>query len=128
MEGIVKQAHDDGFTTTIFGRRRYLPELAAANFRTRQMGERMALNAPIQGSAADIIKKAMIAVDAALEAGGFQTTLILQVHDELVLESPADELEAVTALTVELMEGVAELSVPLTVDIGTGANLGEVKA
>jgi len=128
MEGIVKQAHDDGFTTTIFGRRRYLPELAAANFRTRQMGERMALNAPIQGSAADIIKKAMIAVDAALESGGLQTTLILQVHDELVLECPADELEAATALTVELMEGVAALSVPLTVDIGTGTNLGEVKA
>jgi DNA polymerase-1 len=128
MEGIVKQAHDDGFTTTIFGRRRYLPELAAANFRTRQMGERMALNAPIQGSAADIIKKAMIAVDAALETGGFQTTLILQVHDELVLECPADELEAATALTVGLMEGVAELSVPLTVDVGTGSNLGEVKA
>ena len=110
MEGIVKQAHDDGFTTTIFGRRRYLPELAAANFRTRQMGERMALNAPIQGSAADIIKKAMIASRSALETRGFRTTLILQVHDELVLECPADELEAATALTVELMEGVAELS------------------
>ncbi|NNF88171.1 MAG: DNA polymerase I [Acidimicrobiia bacterium] len=128
MEGIVKQAHDDGYTTTIFGRRRYLPELAAANFRTRQMGERMALNAPIQGSAADIIKKAMIAVDVALDRAGLQSTLILQVHDELVLECPADELELATAMTVELMEGVAELSVPLTVDVGTGANLAEVKA
>ncbi len=128
MEGIVEKAHDDGYTTTIFGRRRYLPELAASNFRTRQMGERMALNAPIQGSAADIIKKAMIAIDGALEAAGMRSALILQVHDELVLECPTDELEAATALTVELMEGVAELAVPLTVDIGSGANLSEVKS
>jgi DNA polymerase-1 len=128
MEGIVKKAHDDGFTTTIFGRRRYLPELAAANFRTRQMGERMALNAPIQGSAADIIKKAMIAVDSALTEADLQSTLILQVHDELVLECPADELSQATSITVELMEGVAELSVPLTVEVGTGTNLAEVKA
>ncbi|MDH3539769.1 MAG: DNA polymerase I [Acidimicrobiia bacterium] len=128
MEGIVKQAHDDGYTTTIFGRRRYLPELAASNFRTRQMGERMALNAPIQGSAADIIKKAMIAIDHDLEAQGLQSTLILQVHDELVLECPDEELTAVTALTVELMEGVADLAVPLTVDVGSGTNLAEVKA
>jgi DNA polymerase-1 len=128
MEGIVSQAHDDGYTTTIFGRRRYLPELAASNFRTRQMGERMALNAPIQGSAADIIKKAMIAIDHDLEARGLQSTLILQVHDELVLECPHDELEAATALTVDLMEGVADLAVPLTVDVGSGTNLAEVKA
>ncbi len=128
MEGIVKQAHDDGYTTTIFGRRRYLPELAAGNFRTRQMGERMALNAPIQGSAADIIKKAMIAIDGALDEGGLESALILQVHDELVLECPQEELEAATAITVDLMEGVTDLGVPLTVDIGTGSNLGEVKA
>jgi DNA polymerase-1 len=128
MEGIVKQAHDDGFTTTIFGRRRYLPELAASNFRTRQMGERMALNAPIQGSAADIIKKAMIAIDHDLEARGLQSALILQVHDELILECPRDEMEAATALTVDLMEGVADLAVPLTVDVGRGTNLAEVKA
>lgn len=128
MEGIVKQAHDDGYTTTIFGRRRYLPELAASNFRTRQMGERMALNAPIQGSAADIIKKAMIALDAALDGSGLTAALILQVHDELVVECPLEEVEAVTALTVELMEGVADLAVPLTVDAATGSNLAEVKA
>jgi DNA polymerase-1 len=127
MEGIVKQAHDDGYTTTIFGRRRYLPELAASNFRTRQMGERMALNAPIQGSAADIIKKAMIAIDHTLEAEGMESALILQVHDELVLECPLNELEQAAELTVRLMEGVAELAVPLTVDVGTGANLAEVK-
>jgi DNA polymerase-1 len=128
MEGIVKQAHDDGYTTTIFGRRRYLPELAASNFRTRQMGERMALNAPIQGSAADIIKKAMIAVDAAIEAQGLESVLVLQVHDELVLECPQEEIEVASALTKDLMEGVAELVVPLTVDMAVGASLADVKA
>ncbi len=127
MEGIVKQAHDDGYTTTIFGRRRYLPELAASNFRTRQMGERMALNAPIQGSAADIIKKAMIAVDAAIEAQGLESALVLQVHDELVLECPDEEIEAVSALTKELMEGVAELDVPLTVEMAIGGSLADAK-
>ncbi|MGI9646952.1 MAG: DNA polymerase I, partial [Acidimicrobiia bacterium] len=128
MEGIVKRARDDGYTTTIFGRRRYLPELAASNYRTRQMGERMALNAPIQGAAADIIKKAMISIDRELEEQGLESALILQVHDELVLECPEDELEPVTALTVDLMEGVAELAVPLTVDVGTGRDLSQVKA
>jgi DNA polymerase-1 len=128
MEGIVKRARDDGYTTTIFGRRRYLPELAASNYRTRQMGERMALNAPIQGAAADIIKKAMISIDRALEDQGLESALILQVHDELVLECPEDELEPVTALTVDLMEGVADLAVPLTVDVGTGRDLSQVKA
>jgi DNA polymerase-1 len=128
MEGIVEKARDDGYTTTIFGRRRYLPELAASNFRTRQMGERMALNAPIQGAAADIIKKAMISLDHALEARGLESALVLQVHDELVLECPVEELEPVTALTIELMEGVADLAVPLTVDVGTGRDLSQVKA
>ena len=128
MEGIVNQAHDDGYTTTIFGRRRYLPELAASNFRTRQMGERMALNAPIQGSAADIIKKAMIEVDAAIEAQGLESVLVLQVHDELVLECPQAEIEVAATLTKGLMEGVAELAVPLTVDMAIGASLADVKA
>ena len=88
----------------------------------------MALNAPIQGSAADIIKKAMIAIDAAVESEGMESALILQVHDELVLECPEGELDRATEITVGLMEGVADLAVPLTVDVGSGVNLAEVKA
>jgi DNA polymerase-1 len=127
MDGVVTQARNQGYTTTLFGRRRYLPELKSDNFRIRQMGERMALNAPVQGTAADIIKRAMIDLDAQLIARGMSTTLLLQVHDELILESPPEELEAATELTRQVMEEVVELAVPLRVDIGTGANLAEVK-
>jgi DNA polymerase I len=127
MDGVVTQARNHGFTTTLFGRRRYLPELKSDNFRIRQMGERMALNAPVQGTAADIIKRAMIDLDGQLTARGMATTLLLQVHDELILESPPDELEAAMTLTRETMEGVVELAVPLKVDTDTGATLAEVK-
>ncbi|MDP8959981.1 MAG: DNA polymerase I [Actinomycetota bacterium] len=127
MENVVAEAKEKGYTTTIFGRRRYLPELASHNYRIRQMGERMALNAPVQGSAADIIKKAMVSLDAELESRGLATSLLLQVHDELVLEAPPDELESATKLTREVMEGVVGLRVPLKVDMGTGANLAECK-
>lgn len=127
MDGVVTQARNQGYTTTLFGRRRYLPELKSDNFRIRQMGERMALNAPVQGTAADIIKRAMIDLDAQLIARRMSTTMLLQVHDELVLESPPDELEAASELTRRVMEEVVNLAVPLRVDIGTGANLSEVK-
>jgi DNA polymerase-1 len=127
MDGVVTQARNQGYTTTLFGRRRYLPELKSDNFRIRQMGERMALNAPVQGTAADIIKRAMIDLDAALRQAGMESTLLLQVHDELILESPPEELDAATKLVVEVMEHVVELAVPLRVDVGTGANLAEVK-
>jgi DNA polymerase-1 len=127
MDGVVTQARNHGFTTTLFGRRRYLPELKSDNFRIRQMGERMALNAPVQGTAADIIKRAMIDLDGQLTARGMATTLLLQVHDELILESPPEELEAAMKLTRETMEGVVELAVPLKVDTDTGATLAEVK-
>ena len=123
MSGIVERARDTGFTTTILGRRRYLPELHSRSTRDRQMGERMALNAPIQGSAADIIKKAMIDLEAALRSKSYGTEMLLQIHDELVLEVPIDELDAVTALTVEIMEGVASLRVPLKVSYGVGETL-----
>ncbi len=128
MEGIVDRARDTGYTTTILGRRRYLPELSSGNFRIRQMGERMALNAPIQGSAADIIKKAMIALQTRFEADGMQTAMILQVHDELVIESPVGEIEAAMAVTRETMEGVVVLDVPLSVDMGSGSTLADAKA
>jgi DNA polymerase-1 len=128
MDGVVVLARNQGFTTTLFGRRRYLPELKSDNYRVRQMGERMALNAPIQGSAADIIKKAMIDLDSALRSRGMETALLLQIHDELVLEAPPVELEGAIELAREVMEGVVDLTVPLRVDMSTGANLAEVKA
>jgi DNA polymerase-1 len=123
----VTQARNQGYTTTLFGRRRYLPELKSDNFRIRQMGERMALNAPVQGTAADIIKRAMIDMDHELERQGMQTSMLLQVHDELILEAPPDELEAATGLVRRVMEEVVTLAVPLRVDVTTGKNLAEIK-
>jgi DNA polymerase-1 len=128
MSSVVEQAKRDGYTTTLFGRRRYLPELKSDNFRLRQMGERMALNAPIQGTAADIIKKAMIDVDAAIRERTMGTALLLQVHDELVFEVPEAEDGEAEAMVVGIMEGAADLSVPLKVDVAWGANLAETKA
>ncbi|MET0567416.1 MAG: DNA polymerase I [Acidimicrobiia bacterium] len=127
MSAVVTQARNQGYTTTLFGRRRYLPELKSDNFRIRQMGERMALNAPVQGTAADIIKKAMIDLDASLRSEGLASTLILQIHDELILESPVDELEVAEKLVVGTMEGVVTLAVPLEVDVATGPDLASVK-
>jgi DNA polymerase-1 len=125
MAGIVEEARGRGYTTTILGRRRYLPELNSQNARDRQMGERMALNAPIQGSAADIIKKAMIELDRGLAAAGHEAEIILQIHDELVLEVSLDEIDEVTALTIDTMERVASLSVPLKVAYGIGRTLAD---
>ena len=128
MHGIVEQARADGYTTTLLGRRRYLPELSSGNFRDRQMGERMALNAPIQGAAADIIKKAMIELDRELSERRLSARMLLQIHDELVLEVPDDELDATAAVTKGVMEGIVDLRVPLEVDMATGANLAECKS
>jgi DNA polymerase-1 len=126
LNGLVEDARSDGYTTTILGRRRYLPELASSNFRDRQAGERMALNAPIQGSAADVIKKAMIELDPQLAA--FEAQMLLQIHDELVIEVPGEHLDGVAAVTREVMEGVVELRVPLRVDIASGRTLADCKA
>ncbi len=127
LQSVVTEARNRGYTQTMFGRRRYLPELSSDNFRIRQMGERMALNAPVQGSAADIIKKAMVDLDAGLRNAGLETTLLLQIHDELILEAPEPEVEEAGALTRALMEGVADLDVPLRVDLSTGTNLANAK-
>jgi DNA polymerase I len=113
----------EGFTGTILGRRRYLPELQSPNPRIRDLGRRMALNAPIQGSAADIMKLAMIRVDTAMER--LPATMVLTVHDELVLEAREDAVDAVTGTARTEMEAAYELSVPLRVDIGTGTNWAE---
>ena len=128
MSSEVTQARNQGYTTTLFGRRRYLPELKSDNYRIRQMGERMALNAPVQGTAADIIKKSMIDLDASLRSEGLASTLLLQIHDELILESPVEEIEVAEKLVVETMEGVVTLDVPLKVDVATGPDLASVKS
>jgi DNA polymerase-1 len=120
LRDIVDQARRDGYTETILGRRRYLPDLASDNRQRREMAERMALNAPIQGSAADIIKVAMLGVDAALRAEGLRSRLLLQVHDELVLEVAPGERSAVETLVRAQMGGAYRLAVPLDVSIGAG--------
>jgi DNA polymerase I len=120
LRRVVEQARRDGYTETILGRRRYLPDLTSDNRQRREMAERMALNAPIQGSAADIIKIAMLRVDAALQAEQLASRLLLQVHDELVLEIAPGERERVEALLRREMGGAHQLSVPLEVSVGVG--------
>jgi DNA polymerase-1 len=127
MSETVAEAKQRGYTTTIFGRRRQITELSSDNFRIRQMGERMAQNAPIQGSAADIFKLAMVAVDQAIEDGAFATQMLLTVHDELVFEVPEDERARVEPVIRETMESVATLKVPLVVDMGFGATWASAK-
>ena len=122
MEQSVQDARERGYAVTLMGRRRYLPELASSNFNVRSFGERCAMNSPIQGTAADIIKLAMIRVDRELKRRGMRTKLILQVHDELILEAPAEEADAAAALLKECMEGVMQLEVPLQTDITTGGD------
>lgn len=120
LRAVVDQARKDGYTETIFGRRRYLPELASDNRQLRDIAERAALNAPIQGSAADIIKRAMLGVQEGLEEAGLKTRMLLQVHDELVLEVAAGELDAVEAMVRQKMGAAADLLVPLDVHVGIG--------
>ena len=122
MENTRQQARDQGFVETLFGRRLYLPDINASNGQRRQAAERAAINAPMQGTAADIIKRAMIRVDAWLNEEYPEALLTLQVHDELVLEVPEDQLEAVRAGVCGLMEAAAELDVPLVVEAGHGAD------
>ena len=127
METIKSSAAEKGYVETLFGRRLYLPQINARNGMQRQAAERTAINAPMQGTAADIIKKAMIAVDRwLLEKGeGSGTKIIMQVHDELVLEVPNEELDDITKGLKQRMESAAELDVPLTVDIGSGQSWDE---
>ncbi|WP_393916085.1 DNA polymerase I [Halostreptopolyspora alba] len=122
LNEVVERARREGYTETMLGRRRYLPDLTSDNRQRREMAERMALNAPIQGSAADIIKVAMLDVHAALRDGGFTSRMLLQVHDELVLEVTGAELDAVRALVAERMAGAYDLRVPLAVSVGVGTN------
>ena len=122
LKSAIAKAKADGYTTTMFSRRRYIPELAASNKMTQAFGERVAMNSPIQGSAADIIKIAMIRVDRALRDAGIDARLILQVHDELILESAKDCADKAAAILKHEMENAAKCAVPLTVEVGIGDN------
>jgi DNA polymerase-1 len=123
----VKEARDRGYTETLFGRRRPIPELSSPNFRIRQAGERQAMNAGIQGLAADIFKVALVELDRRLEAEGLATRIVLQVHDEIILEVPKNEEKAAEAATLEAMRGAAQLHVPLEVNLGWGDTWADAK-
>jgi DNA polymerase-1 len=123
----VKLARNQGYVETLFGRRRYIPEIKDRNFNLRAFAERTAANTPLQGSAADLIKMAMVRIHAALAQEKLAGRLLLQVHDELVLEAPVDEVDATAALVRRHMEGAAELKVPLVVDVGVGDNWLDAK-
>jgi DNA polymerase-1 len=125
LQSIVAKARIDGYTSTIMGRRRYLPDLVSDNRQRREMAERMALNAPIQGSAADVIKVAMLKVSAALSAAGLMSRMLLQVHDELIFEVAPGELETLRSLVTSEMAAAADLRVPLEVSTGTGRSWSE---
>jgi DNA polymerase-1 len=127
LDAMVAFARENGYVQTIFGRRRYIPELRERNFNIRAFGERTAANSPIQGSAADLIKIAMIRIDNALRTRAFESKMLLQVHDELVFEVPPSELDPVQELVKYEMENAAELRVPLVVDLGVGNNWLETK-
>ena len=125
MEQIRVRAADDGFVETVFGRRLYLPEINASNVPRRQAAERTAINAPMQGTAADIIKRAMLAVNERLKDSALKAKMVMQVHDELVFEVAEDDLEELVAVVEETMTGAASLEVPLVVDTGVGINWDE---
>ncbi len=118
----VAEAKERGYVTTMFGRRRPVPEISSSNFMQRSFGERIAMNSPIQGTAADIIKIAMVRVNRALKEHNLKSRLILQVHDELLIETAKEELEQVKAILKKEMEGAADLAVTLEVGMDTGEN------
>jgi DNA polymerase-1 len=123
----IELARQQGFVETLFKRRRYIPELKERNFSIRAYGERNAQNSPLQGSAADLIKLAMVRIHHAVREQGLAGRMLLQVHDELVFETPPDEVEALSQLVRHHMENVVALQVPLVVDIGVGSNWLEAK-
>jgi DNA polymerase-1 len=122
IDGLVSSAKEKGYSVTMYNRRRPIPELSSSNFMQRSFGERIAMNAPIQGTAADIIKLAMINVYNALKDGGYRSKLILQVHDELLVETYADEIEDVKKIISDGMKNAASLRVPLEIDLQQGNN------
>lgn len=127
MDDIIMDAKEKGFVSTLLHRRRYIPEITSRNFNLRSFAERTAMNTPIQGSAADIIKKAMIDMNARLEQEGLKTRLLLQVHDELIFEAPKEEIDILKDIVPEVMEHAIELNVPLKVEYSYGATWFDAK-
>jgi DNA polymerase I len=127
MERVVEQAKQDGYVTTMLNRRRYLPDIRSRNYNLRSFAERTAMNTPIQGTAADIIKSAMVRMDEVLKEKGAQSRMLLQVHDELIFEVPASELDWMKKTVREVMEGTMALSVPLKVDVHHGPTWYQAK-
>jgi DNA polymerase-1 len=128
MDATVAEARQKGYTETLFGRRRRIPDLSSGNFNVRQAAERQAMNAGIQGLAADIFKVALIRIDHRLEEEGMSARVILQVHDEVILEVPPGELAQTTALVTETMRGAFDLRVELAVHVATGDTWADAKA
>ena len=127
MENITKQATDNGYVETLFHRRRYIPELKSNNYMVRQFGSRVAMNTPIQGTAADIMKIAMIKVYQEIQKRGLKSKIVLQVHDEMMIEAPEDEKEQVKEIMKKCMESAISLNVPLIVDIEEAKNWYDCK-
>jgi DNA polymerase I len=127
LDGTVASVRSHGYAATLLGRRRYIGDINSANFNLRQAAERMAMNAPIQGTNADIIKIAMIELMAAMDAAKLRSHMILQVHDELVFECPPDEIPVVRDLALRIMPAAMDLDVPLKVEIKVGANWGDME-
>jgi DNA polymerase-1 len=126
IDRTLAEGREQGFVSTLLGRRRYLPDLRSGNPVARNAAERMAMNAPVQGTASDMIKIAMVRMRAALAARGLQARMLLQVHDELLFEAPPEEIGAVEALAREIMEAALPLDVPVVVDVKSGRDWSEV--
>ena len=127
MKDVVEDAKEKGYIETMYNRRRYIPELQSKNYMVRKFGDRVAMNTPIQGTAADIMKIAMVKVYNELKDGGYKSKVILQVHDELVIEAEKSEIEDVKNILVSCMEGASKLLVPLKVEVAEGENWYEAK-
>jgi DNA polymerase-1 len=127
LDHTIAEVRERGYTLTLHGRRRTIPDIQSTNVNARNFAERTAVNTPLQGTASDLIKLAMIRIDADLREAGMRSRMLLQVHDELVLECPPEELEAASKLVKRRMEGVAQLKVPLLVETGTGTNWRDAK-
>ena len=127
LDETIEEVRKTGVTRTMFGRERPIPDINSRNPNARGFAERTAVNSPLQGTAADLIKLAMVRIDAALETGGHQAAMLLQVHDELVFECPPEEVDVVSRMVKREMESVCALKVPLLVDVGVGDNWRDAK-